>query len=247
MSYDGFGAGKSLRATFGTAFNVPMTLVCWIRSTATGWDDTLDHIIHLNDDTTDEADSYGIKRSSSAETLWAPTVPTSGGGNSAVKAVGTTGEYDDVWVTLIATFASTTDRKLYIEDSTSPGTASDEKVTVAVKEVIIGNGWDSLQAALANSQIAEIAIFDKALGTSEIDALQTGSGTGPAPNTVASADCVAYWPLAVDQTTHTDQSGNGGPDLTENGAVTFNAAHPTITSGISIPVAMHHYQHHLGQ
>lgn len=74
--------------------------------------------------------------------------------------------------------------------------------------------------------IAEMCAWDVLLTQSEVEALRTGVSTGPAPNTIRAADVAGYWPMTT-LTTNEDQEASA--DLTEIGAVTYDADHPIIT------------------
>ena len=234
MSYDCSIGGDHLDNAadlLSPKIDVPFSLVAWIHRTAAEWADTTDGtLVFIGDDFVDQNSSTSLNHGGFADTVRS-RIWDSGGGSDVINKSHADGTYDDLWVVCIAVYASDTDRKLYIEDSTSPGTdTTNRDLGGAVMDSIrIGDKHNTGSPCLG--LVAEVAIFDKALSAAEIDALQTGAETGPAPNTVASADCIGYWPLDTDQSTHADQSGNGGPTLTVQSAAPFDADHPTITAG----------------
>jgi hypothetical protein len=229
MSYESFSSTAYLDGTFGAAKDFPLTLVCWIKISAAQWSTAeLAYAYCISDNTADHDNLVNIAQG------WSDRVNAytrdNAGGTSAATHDFTPGDYDDIWVPIIGTFATSNTRTAFIKDSTSSTTNNSAETVDASFAVEIRVG--RLMGATIDQfkgQIAEIAIFDKVLSAGEIDSLQSSSQTGPAPNTVAPSNCIGYWPLNTDQATHADQSGNGGPSLSEQGTVAFNSDHPTIT------------------
>ncbi len=240
MSYGPF-AGPRLIATFGAGVDSPITIVAWVKRTAAQWASAGQGVIvDFNDNRTDADHRYTMICGSLADSIKGSSEAT---GSASVIHTFTDGQYDDLWVPIIAKYSEaagvTVDRDIYIESTLETTNQSTDHTINSVLEITVGEWYEgSLQYA---GLLAEIAIFDKALSDAEINALQTSAEAGPAPNTVASADCIAYWPLGTDQAMHTDQSGNGGPDLDEDGSPTFDADHPTITSAVTA-LQMQNYQ-----
>ena len=243
MSYGSFSSTANLNGTFSTTYTVDLALVAWIKLTAAQWSDTAasGYIAHLSNDFIDRFNAVSISHNLLAAT--ADTVSVTAA-NATDQDIGdltfTAGAYDDKWVCVVGNFTTIADRDIYIEDSSTTVNDTTSRDSGAMDSLKIGNRVDNA-SLFFDGLIAEVAVFDRVLTTGEIDALQTGDNTGPAPNTVAPANCIGYWSLDSDQATHADQSGNSGPSLAEVGTVAYNADHPTITSGI-IPQVMHHRQ-----
>jgi hypothetical protein len=157
-----------------------------------------------------------------------------GGGTHTVTL-----DYSDVWVFVTAIFNSNdTDRRVCIQKWANADTTSVARTTGTFDEILLGNflggttiGW--------GGYIAEPCIWNTALSETDVNALQTGHETGPAPNTIQSGSVVSYWTLkSADTNNGRDNvvTGNGG-DLTVGGEAASDASHPTITdSGITIEV-----------
>lgn len=228
MSYGPFGTSDYLTTTFSGTRGTPISMVAWIKRTPAQWADTSsDFIVHFGDDFADIFNAVSlVVNAGTADTIKA--VQYSSNASSSASFTFTDGTYDDIWVPVVGVFIADDDKDVYIEDSSNFDHSNNEKIT--------GNNIDSLTIGIrlpggANifaGLIAEVALFNVELTTGEIDNLQTAAETGPAPNTVRLADCIGYWSLDTDQATHTDESGNGGPSVTETGNPTFDADHPTI-------------------
>lgn len=228
MSYTGFGSDY-LQAAFGSTYGYPFSVAMWIKKSAAQWaDGNADYLFCFGENFTDDI-SYVRVYSGTDSVLMAVSA---GGSFNTTTLAFTDGDYDDTWVPVVITMASSTDRDIYIEDSTNTAGGSLARLLENLDSFRLGR----LMTAIGGfeGKIAEVALFNKVLLSGEIDALQTSAETGPAPNTVASADCIAYWPLATDQATHTDQSGNSGPSMTEQNTPTFDSDHPTIISGANV-------------
>jgi hypothetical protein len=226
MSYDSFGDGDYLSGTFSSTYDTPITLVAWVKRTAAEWADTsADFIINFGDDFADRFDALGIGAGQAADTVIMTAASAST--QDIATLAHTDGEYDDIWVPVIATFTASNDRDLYIEDTTNtqPDT-TDRDEGSALDSFMVGSRLDNNQQFAG--KIAEVAVFDKVLSADEINALQSMPQHGPPPNSVAPNDCIGYWSLSTDQSSHADESGNGGPALAESGTVAFNSDHPTI-------------------
>lgn len=229
MSYDSFSNTAFLDGVFSGTFGKPMTLVCWVKRDGTGWSSTTQRLFFsLGQDDIDSFHTIVMTVGIAADRILATSWDATSSGGAQYDF--TTDAYDDTWVCVIGSFVATGDTDVYIEnfDNFSHSTNSKD-VGTTLDTVVIGMKIDSGNSF--DGLIAECAIFDRELTESEINALQTGPEAGPPPNSVASADCVAYWSLDSDQTTHADESGNGGPSISENGTVAFNADHPTISAG----------------
>ncbi len=235
MSYGTFGAGDYLTGTYGANKAIPLTFVAWVKRTAAQWADTsTDYIVHLGDDFANRFDAIALRAGGAADTIECVTFNPA---NSAAASHSfTDGTYDDKWVVIVATVSATNNRDVYIEDSTNTqNNTNDKDPSAALDSLIVGSRLDNAQQFAG--LIAEVAIFANGWGATEVNQLQTAPETGPPPNTIDSANCLGYWSLSTNQATHTDESGNGGPSLAENGTVAFNADHPIITRTIGFHAA----------
>ena len=234
MSYGTFSNSNHLvSGTFSSTFDWPITIVAWIKRTGAEWAGGIQaYVVQFADDTGVDTDNGAAIHTPATDNIRARAFRDSSGSAAADHAF-TTDAYDDLWVPLIGKFTGDASRQVYIKDSADTGSENtgDGTLTNLMDSLCVGVDA-SLGANAFNGLIAEVAIFSKALTDAEIDKLWTSANTGPRPNTVASSDCIAYWSLDTDQTTHVDESGNSGPSLTEASAVAFDSDHPTITGGL---------------
>lgn len=226
MSYDFGAANRRISGTFSSPIDsVNLSIVAWIKLTAAQWDGgNKDWVIHFGEDFDDNDNSVSIsvRAGSTADRVSVTSRSTAdANANNTLQVT-----HDDIWLPVIGVWASTASRKLYAQDTT------DVVENTTTRDV--GAVLDSLRlgAAGAGSNtmdglLAEVAIFDKVLSDDEINAIWDSAETGPNPNSIAPNDCIGYWSLDTDQSTHADESGNGGPTLTVNLAV-FSSDHPTI-------------------
>jgi hypothetical protein len=231
VSYDTSASGDKLTGQFSSAFDTPFSIVVWAKRAPTDWNNTSDeHFVQLNDDETDNGDAHSVHTRAVADNVAARSW-TPGGTARNAEYNFADGTYDDTWVCIIGVWVSDTDRRIYIENSSNVGTNTEDDSSSALVDYIAVGGSTHSNFQQLDGLLAEVAIFDKALSTAEIDALQTASETGPPPNSVAPTDCIGYWPMKIDQSTHADQSGNGGPTLTVQSSAPWSSDHPTIVTG----------------
>ncbi len=248
MSYTSFTSTASLDATFSGTEVFPITLVCWIKVPAATWDSTSGkYILHFNDETFgtgDLADSIWTQiTGGTADQVRAQAQgPSAGNQSNEIKS---STLYENKWVPLIGRFGDTTDSaQITIGSTTYQGSKlnSDRSITEAFKYLRVGaNTYNNFIEASGGVLIAEVAIFDKLLSDAEVNALESSeeSESGPPPYSVASSNCIAYWSLNSDQSSHADESPNStGPSLAERGTVAYNSDHPNI-SGVA-PIARNH-------
>lgn len=207
-----------------------VSIVAWIKKTGTQWATGANYAAIFCDDVT--VDNNAVRLYCGVDGVYCLAQNASGG--SAGGGEFTADDYDDKWVPIVATINSATVRNAYIESTPTLGTGGNDKTLLAnLSELRVGR-FTSTGFGLFDGLIAHVAVFDKALSDTEIQALTNGTDatgfTGPPPNTVAPSNCIGYWPLTTDQTSHPDQSGNGGPALVEDATNTprFESDNPTI-------------------
>src|SRR5210317_1671602 len=240
MSYGGFTISNRLNGIFSSStIDEPVTLVCWIKYTAANWANTTqNYIMALSKDTSLE-DMFAIGgNAGTADEVY--LIANAGSAKLVEANTGNTswqdGDYDDVWVPVVAVFASTTSSTIYIENSTLNNSSA------TVKDIALGATPQIRIGAAPNNnaatpgQVAEVAIFNRALTPAEIDELQIRPGVGIPPWKVAPDNCVGYWSLKDDKASHAPDYtvDEGTPNLTVVGSPTYSTDHPTILSGNDI-------------
>jgi hypothetical protein len=230
MSYLFDASGQRIAGDFGSTTLKPFTIVAWVKRTNAQWLDA-DNVtfVDLNDDLVDLNSQHLIGNNTAAQRIGCRAREEADGSFHQSNCTFGDTRYDDIWVTAIGVFRSDANRQAYAEAATLVGNLpTNSDPTNPMQYISIGNDAHGGGFNWAKGKVAEVAIFDKDLTVAEIEALQTGEGAGPAPNTVASANCIGYWPLLDNQSSHPDQSGNGGPTLTVEGSPTWEADHPDI-------------------
>jgi len=156
--------------------------------------------------------------------------------NSSVEGATSTGYSTGTWHHFLGVFASSTDRRVYI-DGGSKGTDS----TSIVPAFIGGVTKISLAAEGASNgidgDIAEVGVWSVALSDADAVLLSTNKY---APPLVETASLEAYWPLIADDD---DASGNG-LHMTAVNSPTFGTHVPDMvySLGSPIPVFVNHYR-----
>ncbi len=225
MSYDFNASNNTIDGTFAVDLAQPLSIVMWIKVNAAGWLETSQRfLVYLSQDIASVNNSVRLTRTNAATYRITASSRDTSDNNAHLNFAATA--YDDVWVAIVGTFNSDSLRRAYIENSSNTvgatGTKTPGSLLKALRIGASSGGFSNFQGFAG-----ELAIFNKILTLSEIDLIQTGPETGVALNTIAPAECIGYWPLAVNQANHPDQSGNNGPTLTVNGAP-YSSDHPAI-------------------
>lgn len=230
--YDGWGLNDYLQAgTFSSTYSYPITMGLWLNCSAAGWGDTAFDYIMFFSDAADGTNDIGqaIRKPAAADSIGIQS--RIGGSSSEAVESWADGTNDDVWIMVTARIAGAASREICINSSTDCTTQTTSRAVTGLDELSIGADSDGTANWLVSGCIvAEVTVWDKELSDAEVDSLWTSAETGPEPSSVASGNCIGHWHLATDQATHVD-SDCSGPNMTENGTVSFNADHPTITSG----------------
>ena len=113
MSYGSFATGDYLKATFSGSEALPLTLVSWIKRTAAQWADTsTDFVINVGAGFGSEFNSAAREAGTGEDRVSAIARNADSSGGAQLNFTG--GDYDDIWVPVIAAFVATADRDMYI-------------------------------------------------------------------------------------------------------------------------------------
>ena len=224
MSYKAFSATKFLDATI-TAIGHPLTVSIWVKKSAIEWAASSDDMVGmLSIDFIDDDDAIELyTRADTIRASWRGT-----GAQTHSTHIFTDGDYDDVWVPVIVKYTSAISKIVYIEDTSNAGNLNTTSRDITAIDSFRLGEYMSLNIPF-EGKLGEITLWDKALSDAEINEINPTAGTGPAGNTIASANCVGYWPLDVSQSTHVDESGTSNGSFVLTGAPTFDSDHPIIT------------------
>ncbi len=153
-------------------------------------------------------------------------------GGSASNARTSTTFSANTWHHACGVFASSTDRRAYLDNGGENSNGSD-KTPLGLDSVAIGRTNDSSPGAYMSGRLAEVCIYNVALGSDARGQLAAGFS----PLLVQPQNIAAYWPLIRDE----DQDIVGGYDLTAFNSPTV-ADHPPIiyptSPYIVVPVAV---------
>lgn len=235
MSYNFDASNRNIEGTLTSQYDSEgLSIVAWVKMTATEWGLTnQSFVVHFSETLGVNDFSQQIIVTRAAADRASARSRTTADLNADNNI---TAEHDDVWQVLIALFTSDFSRELFVGDTGDAGIDN-------TSERAVGTALDAVRLGASSSNtnnlpglIAEVAMFNKTLSNGEIDSFRTASGTGPAPNTVAPSNCFGYWPLLLDQSSHSNEGNDAGGTLTVNSAV-WSSDHPTITtSSVDTPI-----------
>lgn len=222
-------AANFLRATFAASKELPVTIFFWNKVADLGASpDT-----YVAFAKTAGSNNESIRaNTANADQFAATATDSAAAASNATLTLSGLNSADGIWCATMTTFTSSTSRQTRAffprEASTVNGTS---RATAALIELYIGQ--TAAAAAPLGSSLAELAIWNSALGDTEYDLLVTAAATGVRPSVAVPANILAYYSFATDTgATIADESGAGGPTLTVNGTVAFSSDHPTITTGV---------------
>jgi hypothetical protein len=235
MSYTGWTNTDWLEGTYSTSsYDEPISLVMWTKLTAAQWADTsiYRYGFAFTAETATEENTFSLGTGINADTVFARQY---GATSNAADVAFTDGRFDDIWVPIIGTFSNDNPggpRRVYIENSQTTGVQGSTFNVALGSTPIVWVGRRVGSTLTYHGLIAEVAIFDKVLTTAEIDTLQTGIGQGIPPIMAAPQNCIGYWPLKNDQSSHADQAyrNTGAPTLTATGSPTYSSDHPIMSA-----------------
>ena len=162
----------------------PLTMVAWFNSTTQTLNQTIMSIV--DKDTTDDWWELDIAGAEIGDRVRA--FARAGGTNAIAQT--TTGYSSNTWHHAIAVFTSDTSRDVYI-DNGSVGNSTVSKGPANFDRTIIGQIGHSSQGNYFSGLIAEAAVWNIALNTSERQMLADGFS----PLWVRPDSLVNYWPL----------------------------------------------------
>jgi hypothetical protein len=228
MSYSFDGSGDRLRGQFGTTYNsVPITLACFIKVSAHPV--AADMFVNLGE-TDASIDHSHFIRTALADDSWEAVADAGASAGTATVAsvnldsgsILTTYNATTGWAGIVGVFTNDSLRDLYVAAIANTGQ------NTAARVVNNGLSYIAVAEALTAAQVytglmAEVAIWNAALTTTQVAAYQNGV---PASQ-IAPANLIGYWPLSVSNATQTNEGVDTGGDLVVTGAV-FSSDHPTM-------------------
>lgn len=202
------GTTQYLSSASAVLAATPFTMACWF----------------LTSDVTTDPVLMSIGVTGSANNIHALQATGSLGGDpvratskvtaTSAAAATSTGYSANVWQHACGVWASATDRKAYVNGG-SEGTNTTSRVPAGMNSTYIGASQGVSVSNFVTGRIAEAAIWNVALNTSEIAAL----AAGVSPLRIRPNALVTYWPLFGVGDPEPDRS-NGGFHLTLNAAPT---------------------------
>lgn len=229
---------KDLGGT-GPISATPMTMAAWIKPTANGtfkdWQD-----FTISDGTGSERFGFGAGNYGRWSIYWKNTqFRTSSSFSENYSKTSA-----NPWSHAACVFSADDARVLYVNGSgNSHSNGSNLPQTESNCDVIgIGYGFTSGAYEYSQNTIAECALWNAALTTSEIDSLATGFS----PLFIRPVSLLGYWPLwsnYIDSVGSNTLSATGDPEAAAHPRI-FYPTSPQIgvPSGTVVPSAMHHYR-----
>lgn len=199
----------------------PITMACWFKSTS---DSAAQTLISLGvAGSQDNRFTLQVSGNVAGDPIRALTRDTGNG-----IATSSTGYATNVWQHACAVFASSTDRRAYVNGG-SEGTNTTSRTPSGVSSTYLGAQQDVSATNFIVGVVAEAAIWNVALNTSEIAAL----AAGVSPLRIRSGNLKAYWPVYG--------VGSPEPDYVGGFSATLNAA-PTQADHVYTMPAFAFYQ-----
>jgi hypothetical protein len=132
-------------------------------------------------------------------------------------------EYDDIWVPIVGTYVTTTNRNVYVElFSNSDQDLTSINANNTLDSVSIGNQVDDGQPLLG--LIAHVAIWNSVLIQSEIEAFMAATSQADI-EAIDSSNLIGYWPLSSPGTPQSNLGVDSTGSLTVTNA-TFSSDDP---------------------
>jgi hypothetical protein len=223
MSLDLNGTNQWLSHAAGIITATPLTIACWFKSD----NDTTDQCLFSLGNTGTTGDLFALKASMDA--AGNPVRMSTAAAGAFSTAASSTGATVNVWHHACGVSASATSRAAYI-DGGSKGTNTTSRTPSGINASIIGRSERSTPIEYFNGEIAEVALWNVALGDDEVASL----GKGCHPFLVRPESLVAYWPVWGNESPELDYFKNQY-SMTLNGAPSKGAGGPPVCYPYSPP------------
>jgi len=215
-------SGGILRASVGSPIdNYPLSTLLWFKLAdhpiqfdglfSAGTGTTEFHPAHMMQ-TANADDRYDVNSYDN----------TTGGG--ATRTL----QRDNVWTPFMGGWDNDTWRYIRLNEYSNYTASAAPQwalTTGAIDTIAIGGYKNNLSRFVG--AIAEVAILQFTPTQAEIESYFSGVA---ASSIWSARNDYWYYPLNTDQSSHVDESGNGGPTFSLVGTPTYSADHPTITS-----------------
>ena len=215
MSYLVDATGENLQGVFSASpGNVPMTLACFIR--VADWDTSNAAAFCMGINTTSWDYSHTIQLQAVADRAAFQSRDTA---SSGAPFTGTANQWNDIWVPIVGTTSSTSNRDIYVDAYTNSGNDPTFR-GVGSSDMDVVTLGDRPEAALSiplNGLIAHAALWTTALSQTDIEAFMAATSQADI-EAIASASRVGYWPLNYNNATQTNEDDAGNCDLTVTNA-----------------------------
>jgi hypothetical protein len=207
----------------GNTVGYPLTICAWVKYT----DHQVSNVYILNFGNAVDSfnESVRLALTNVDGRFLAGNVDSGGVVSNSIYTLGDPSSLDATWFPFCGYLTSDTSRQSYVDGDTDGSNTVERIVSEALRYLSVGQTLQNGGAFVGN--IAEIAIWNSTLSTGDRQAYEGGT----AASGIDSANLIGYWSLATDDDSPADESGNGGPTLTLNGTMDFDADHPTISGG----------------
>lgn len=206
--------GNHLHATLSSGMTEPFTIFMWVKDA--DFDGDYQHYADVHETTASQDHRVSINMRV-ADELRGEMRTTSNGGSVATW---TADAANGIWVPTMFSLSGDSDRTMYawVGGRESQQTTNTFALN-AVDEMTICTRADRNSGTYSSAKVAHFTVWDGvALSGTQFDTLaDTSGGNAANPTTIEGASIVAYYPLT--DSSLSDESGNGGPTLTETGTV----------------------------
>lgn len=219
MSYTFDGTNDRITGSFTSTYaGDTFTIAAYVKYT--DHPAAIDTIAMIGNNSGDNLNSHSIRTTGTDNQFAVASIE---GGTASTASVSHVA--DGTWIPVVGIITSNTQRDIRVATYANTAQATTARdVADALQFISIGESLDL--ANDATMSIAEVAMWNIALGQSAIEAYMAGTVS----TAIEAANLIGYWPLSADNATQSNEGVDAGGDLSVANAI-FNADHPTITAG----------------
>lgn len=211
------GSGDYLAGTFTSNYADPLTIGVKIK--VANHPAASQVIVHLGNANNSANDSYMCRFSVTDNNQTAVSTNAGGTTQAAVAA----GFVDDTWISVVCRFIADNSRAVRTE-ATSATNGSTNAVADVIHYIRLGRNFNNGNDF--SGRIAEVAVWDVDLGTTDQDAYVANNCT----SLIDPTNLIAYYPLIDDADDFANDGLDTAGDLTATGNAAIDADHPTMGS-----------------
>lgn len=215
MSYAFSGVNQHLAGSFTSTYaSTPLTLACFIKITVHPAANRSP--FYFGNSSASIDDSQALQTDTTVDSFGCYSRTTTSVAGLASQNI------DNTWAAFVGVFTTSSLRDIYIKTASTTGQNTATRAVANVMQ-FLSLGENFAGAADYTGKIAEAAIWNIALGTSDIDTYMRQTRRA---SSIAASSLIGYWPLSVSGALNNLGTDAGGT-LTATGA-TFDNDHPGL-------------------